>query len=206
MGLSTKTRVKLAQRAGWRCVWCDQKTREKMGWQNSATIEHMLPVCEGGSNKLENLASACARCNRLRGTQCAELFKWIAAQLPVDTRLQCEALDQERKHNRKIRQQQLAAKCGSDDQFTYLKVPDQELNSKERYRKDRTLVNQALAQSRKNPFEPGSRRHRLFETECVKLPPEVSMWRQLWNKLTAGWCTLYSAIKRWEKPSENSVR
>lgn len=175
-----------------------------MGWQNSATTEHMQPVCEGGTNKLENLASACARCNRLRGTQDAELFKWIAAKLSVDTRLCTEAQAQERKQNRKIRQQALAAQCGGA--IVYAKIPDQQLTSKERWRKDRSLVMQAVRSSRVNPFEPGNRCHRMFEAEIIKLPPELGIWSQLWNKLTA-WCvSAYSLITNWEKRRENCVR
>lgn len=32
-----------------------------------ATIDHLIPVSSGGSNRIENLAIAHARCNRKRG-------------------------------------------------------------------------------------------------------------------------------------------
>ncbi len=202
---NTKNRLKLAERAGWSCGWCGQKTRKDMGWQNSATIEHVTPRSQGGSNKVTNLMSACARCNRLRGTQCAEQFKLTAQLLEPDRRLEAEALVTARKQYRKLRQHELAELCASD-RFTYAAVPDHELTALERKRKDRTLVRQALQKSRRNPFEPGTRCHRMFDVECAKLPPELSIWSQLWNKLTA-WCVnSYSAITSGEKRRENCVR
>lgn len=205
MGICSKTRIKLAERAGWSCGWCGQKTRRDMGWQNSATIEHVTPKSEGGSNKLENLMHACARCNRLRGTQAVDEFKLIAQSFDVDRRTLAEALHTERKQNRKQRQQQLADLCGTH-KFTYVAVPDSELNARERQRKDRTLVRKALQQSRRNPFEPGCRCHVMFNRELEKLPPPMSIWQQICNKLTA-WCThAYSTIMHRENHSENCVR
>ena len=199
-----KNRLKLAERAGWSCGWCGQKTRKDVGWQNSATIEHVTPKSEGGSNKISNLMSACARCNRLRGTQNAEEFKLIAHELDVDRRTQAEALHADRKQNRKQRQQQLAELCGTD-KFTYVVVPDSELTSLERKRKDRLLVRKALEKSRRNPFEPGSRRHVMFTRELAKLP-NPSIWSQLMDKLTATCNKLYSVFLNGEKRHENCVR
>lgn len=205
MGISSRTRIKLAERADWRCGWCAQKTRRDMGWQNSATIEHVQPVSEGGTNLLTNLASACARCNRLRGTQPAEEFRCLAVQFEPDTRTLLQALAHERKIKRAHRQTELAARCDGTT-FTYVVVPDHELNAKERLRKDRTLVRNALKHHKRNPFEVNTRRHRLFEAELAKLSPPDAIWLQAWNKLTA-WCaSAYSAITGGEKRRENCVR
>lgn len=199
--MSVRTRIRLAERAGWRCGWCHQKTRRDMGWQNSATIEHVIPVSRGGSNKRENLMSACARCNRLRGTTPVDEFRLVAQNLEPDRRTCDQAQNQDRKIHRAQRQQQLAARCGVT-QFTYLLVPDAELNCQERQRKDRTLVRKALQKSRRNPFEPGSRRHRMFERELARLPPAPPIWSHVVNKLTA-WCArVYSVCTIWEKPRE----
>jgi 5-methylcytosine-specific restriction endonuclease McrA len=32
-----------------------------------ATLEHLVPRCEGGSNEIDNLAAACHACNNARG-------------------------------------------------------------------------------------------------------------------------------------------
>jgi hypothetical protein len=205
MGRKSSTRrIKLAERAGWRCGWCDQKTRRDMGWQNSATIEHVTPASAGGSNKLMNLMSACARCNRLRGIQCADAFRGVAAQFEPDRRTCEEALGQERKHNRKLRRQQLAALCGQS-LITYANLPDTILNSKERLRKDRTLARRALKKGSNNPFEPGSRAHRMFEHELSKLPPPQPIWSQIWNKLTQWAHRMYSVCTIRENARENRI-
>lgn len=84
---SKKTkRVKLAERHNHRCFWCDQVTRDKMGWQNSATVEHIIPVSQGGTNEYWNLVSACHRCNYARGTESADDFAMRARHFEKDTR------------------------------------------------------------------------------------------------------------------------
>jgi hypothetical protein len=205
VAIGSRTRIKLAERAGWSCGWCNQKTRRDMGWQNSATIEHVTPVSAGGSHRLENLMSACARCNRLRGTQCVDEFMLMAQQFQPDRRMQSEALHQERKHNRKRRQAELITLSGNTT-FSYVHVNDSELNAKERLRKDRTRVRQALKVSRVNPFDAGSRRHRMFERELTKLlvsPPSV--WSRMRNKLTVWGSRVYAVFTQWEKARENRI-
>jgi hypothetical protein len=205
MGINGKTRIKLAERANWSCCWCGQKTRAELGWQNSATIEHVTPVSLGGTNKLENLTHACYRCNRTRGTQNAAKFKVLAEAFDADTRLITQAARQDREHARKIRREQLK-QLAACDQVCYDKVPDPELNSRERYRKDRTLVKQALKQGRVNPFDAGTRCHRMFDVELAKLPVCESVWSLMWNKLTAWYHTLYSSSIKRENRSENCIR
>ncbi|MDD5009587.1 MAG: HNH endonuclease [Syntrophorhabdaceae bacterium] len=57
--LSQKTRYLVKERDGFRCVLCGA---------NPATgalleIDHIIPRCDGGSNKLENLRTVCYDCN-----------------------------------------------------------------------------------------------------------------------------------------------
>lgn len=198
MGISSKTRIKLAERAGWRCVWCSQKTRQQLGWQNSATVEHMTPASEGGSNRLSNLASACYRCNCTRRTTDAEQFASVAKHFAPDTRTVQEALHSLKKQ----RKQNLQQLCGQQ-QFTYVTIPDSELNSKQRLRKDRTLVRQALQRSRINPFETGSRCHRLFEVELARLPQSNIWWQQKLQVLTGLVKRVYCVLIKGEKQIEN---
>jgi len=206
MGIRGKTRIKLAERANWSCCWCGQKTRAELGWQNSATIEHVTPVSLGGTNKLDNLTHACYRCNLTRGIQNASKFKVQAKAFDTDTRLTTKAARQDRAHSRRIKQQQLAAKWGQTHAFSYAQVPDSELNSLQRKRKDRTLVLQALARGRVNPFDAGTRCHRMFDVELAKLPVCESVWSHMWNKLTAWYHTLYSSSIKGDNRSENCIR
>ena len=45
----------------YRCVFCG--TRKKI------TIDHKVPLCKGGTNKIENLQPLCMRCNQIKNTQ-----------------------------------------------------------------------------------------------------------------------------------------
>jgi 5-methylcytosine-specific restriction endonuclease McrA len=45
-----------------RCVYCAQPLALE-----TATLDHVQPVCHGGTHAPGNLVTACARCNRLKG-------------------------------------------------------------------------------------------------------------------------------------------
>lgn len=204
MSIASKKRLRLAAAAQWRCYWCDQSTRQHMGWQNSATIEHLVPVSQGGTNFASNLASACYRCNIMRGTMCVAEFKTIAEKLDPDS-LEVRTRVAKEVHARKqARREHLNQLC-NQPKFTYLNIPDQELNSRERLRKDRTMVKQALAQSIHNPFEPGSRRHHIFTKELAKLPVRPA-GRGIMNVLTMWITRVYSVFTSWENRRENRIR
>ena len=54
-----------------KCLHCASKlvvadTGKSLG---EATLEHVWPETQGGTNDVENLAVACARCNREKGTR-----------------------------------------------------------------------------------------------------------------------------------------
>lgn len=84
-------RVKVAKRYGWQCWWCNQRLRKEYGWQNSATIEHLVPRSRGGTGEMWNLAAACHRCNLARGTMDMEEFAMVARHHEPDTRCMEEA-------------------------------------------------------------------------------------------------------------------
>jgi hypothetical protein len=54
----------LIERDGPQCVWCGREL-----WPADLTAEHLLPRSRGGHATSENLAVACRRCNRARGTR-----------------------------------------------------------------------------------------------------------------------------------------
>lgn len=56
-----KTRQRLAKRDGLACWWC-----KKPLTLQAATIDHMKPKSEGGSDLLKNLRLACHPCNTER--------------------------------------------------------------------------------------------------------------------------------------------
>lgn len=57
------------------CGWLspkDPKERQKIGRQRYLTIEHKIPVTEGGSNSMENLTTLCSICNGKKGKKLPE--------------------------------------------------------------------------------------------------------------------------------------
>lgn len=54
----------LVERYGYecRCYWCRSSFPIEQ-----LTLDHLLPISRGGSNRLENLRLACRSCNQLRG-------------------------------------------------------------------------------------------------------------------------------------------
>ena len=107
-GKKTK-RVKLAEQHGWHCWWCGQKTREALGFQNSASIEHVVPRSCEGPDEYWNKVSACARCNFDRGVEPAEQFAMRARHFPKDRRLTEQAFNSAKKAKRKAKLEQLIA-------------------------------------------------------------------------------------------------
>lgn len=54
-----------------KCIHCNAKLviRDDGRAMGAATLEHVRPQAQGGDNRLENLAVACNRCNREKGTR-----------------------------------------------------------------------------------------------------------------------------------------
>lgn len=204
-----RPREKLAARAGFVCFWCNQPTRLEMGYQNSATVEHLIPKSRGGSDSMSNLRSACYRCNTARGNTCSQEFALKASAFSHDQSKVWADIPPTPAMNRIQRKQTLIQNYSHKGQFSYLHVPDQELDARGRMRKDRSIVMQAIKVSAKNPFEPGSRKHRMFEKELERLTPVVesqNWFAAWWHKLTE-WCgLLYAAIIPGETQHENRSR
>lgn len=131
-------------------MWCGQATRAELGFQNSATVEHVVPASMGGPTHMHNLGSACYRCNRLRGTQDADAFKQSALTLPPDRRGVQEALNAQARIKRKLVLEGLLTPVISP--------------SKQRERADKQAAREAyVANPDQNPFEPESRCYRMWE-------------------------------------------
>ena len=63
------TLTELIARDGSRCVWCGREL-----WPSDLTAEHLLPRSRRGHATADNLAVACRRCNRARGTQAVSTY------------------------------------------------------------------------------------------------------------------------------------
>lgn len=70
---STFTRTTLDGATVWigKCLHCNSKLviRDDGRPLGNATLEHVWPSAQGGNDALENLAIACARCNREKGAR-----------------------------------------------------------------------------------------------------------------------------------------
>lgn len=79
--------------------------RRELGYQNSATIEHLVPKSKGGPDSIWNLAAACCRCNRRRGVTPMEEFELLAKKFAVDKRSEEDAQNAEKKARRRANQE-----------------------------------------------------------------------------------------------------
>lgn len=58
-GSARKSRWKIIERDGWKCVWCKSKS--------CLTIDHIIHWSKGGTNERSNLQTLCRACNNRRG-------------------------------------------------------------------------------------------------------------------------------------------
>lgn len=63
----TKIKIRMLQKCNW-CHWCQIiLTRE------TATIDHVIPLCRGGLDNANNRVLACEPCNMRRGSEMPEI-------------------------------------------------------------------------------------------------------------------------------------
>jgi 5-methylcytosine-specific restriction endonuclease McrA len=72
---------------GGTCVYCGFNYRlmngVNMGACGSLSVDHLIPVSKGGSNKLSNLVTACSRCNNQKNDRQEDAFEsffWITSK------------------------------------------------------------------------------------------------------------------------------
>jgi len=123
-------RVRLAEAQNWRCCWCGQHCVPESNKHNSATIEHVTPRSQGGTDTWENFAMSCNRCNQARGVRPVERFVDIVQkgnfkEGPSKTALR-------------------AAKAAAN-------------------RAMQATVRKAVESNAANPFEFGTKEHKMFE-------------------------------------------
>lgn len=85
---STRNRLQHQKRQRWRksrikqqggkCYYCGLEFREDLKWFRS-TLDHLIPLSQGGEDHYENTVAACYRCNQDKRSQTAEEFQKQAA-------------------------------------------------------------------------------------------------------------------------------
>lgn len=58
-------RLKILARDANTCAYCGDEAKH---------VDHIIPVAHGGTNDLENLTAACARCNQLKSDKTIAVF------------------------------------------------------------------------------------------------------------------------------------
>lgn len=86
--LHPTTRLRIYERDGWRCVWCDTTVERPTLPEDGilvrgdiirqASIDHVVPRARGGSNAHTNLITCCAYCNARRGDRSVPGFAAVA--------------------------------------------------------------------------------------------------------------------------------
>jgi 5-methylcytosine-specific restriction endonuclease McrA len=77
----------VAKRDGWDCHYCNKPVRpynevpggRETRLQFAATLEHIVPQSQGGTNDMENLVIACFQCNASKHARPRSMFgikKW----------------------------------------------------------------------------------------------------------------------------------
>lgn len=67
-------RTILSEAQNHRCCWCGVRMTVKRNKSNSATIEHIIPKCEGGEDHPDNYAVACNKDNNKRGILSVDVY------------------------------------------------------------------------------------------------------------------------------------
>ena len=60
------TNTFLFARDGYCCQYCGRH-RQKLGYRESLTRDHVVPLSRGGDNRWTNVVTACSRCNLRKG-------------------------------------------------------------------------------------------------------------------------------------------
>jgi hypothetical protein len=66
-GISKKLRFSVFSRDGFTCVYCGRQPPDVC-----LQVEHVIPVCQGGTNDEANLRCSCAECNAGKGANTIE--------------------------------------------------------------------------------------------------------------------------------------
>lgn len=61
-----RLRLRVLSRDGWRCQFCGIDLARDVDTLLTATVDHLLPRCEGGGSTEDNLIASCVICNSLK--------------------------------------------------------------------------------------------------------------------------------------------
>lgn len=76
MSVAPELRVKVLDRDGGFCRYCGQGGLRGIH-ANQCAIDHIIPRCRGGRDRLENLVVACKSCNLRKGQATPDELGWL---------------------------------------------------------------------------------------------------------------------------------
>lgn len=81
--ISQRKRLKIYNRDNWRCHYCRVKVLLDVEHEHPqrATLDHMHPASKGGTDEVNNLVTACHRCNYEKKDIPYESYRWFRHML-----------------------------------------------------------------------------------------------------------------------------
>jgi 5-methylcytosine-specific restriction endonuclease McrA len=74
--LSPSKRAKVMAKTGHRCAYCGCQSMRMQ-------VDHIKPICDGGTDDLDNLLPACGSCNNYKLNMSVESMRRMIAQIPL---------------------------------------------------------------------------------------------------------------------------
>ena len=65
----------IQQRDNYICQYCGRNGLESLDDWHSCTVDHVIPVSEGGTDDESNLVTCCSYCNAIKGNKKFESFE-----------------------------------------------------------------------------------------------------------------------------------
>ena len=78
--MNRQLKERVWRRDGVRCRYCGKQLRipprgEPSHREDTATVDHVIPIANGGRSRASNLVTACLNCNRAKGSRPALDFR-----------------------------------------------------------------------------------------------------------------------------------
>jgi 5-methylcytosine-specific restriction endonuclease McrA len=74
-----KAKIKFHKRSGRRCWYCGRQVafdrKAKTAKERFATVDHQIPLAQGGTNSRENRVTACISCNHEKSNMTVEEYR-----------------------------------------------------------------------------------------------------------------------------------
>jgi len=94
----TKFFAEVFERDNRRCVYCGRDLMVNFETFMICEEDHLIPLSKGGEDEEENIVTACAVCNRLKGSYKPELERTKTNRRDIIAEIRLEIMRQRAKH------------------------------------------------------------------------------------------------------------